>query len=245
MSNRRGCQPDNSIDSCKGVTDKAGMSFRHPLSILALAGGIVASLPALAANPCTSSIQEAERNHRIPPGLLQAMALLESGVNGQPYPWAISLSGRVVYAKSQDAAQKLLGERHASGRKNLYAGCLQLSVKYHRANFGSISDMLTPQRNVSYAARYLAGHYEDYGDWPAAVRRYNGGNPRQAAAYYCRVWRILGEIKPETAREIDNGRCGGPRAEIARWPEPAPPPEPAPEQPAQLPTEPSLDGLRG
>jgi hypothetical protein len=249
MSSSEGCQANYSIDSCIPVTDKAGMRFRQTLSLLALAGGTIASLPALAeSNPCTASIQQAERSHRIPAGLLQAMALLESGVNGQPYPWAINLGGRVVYAKSQDAAQKMLGERHANGRKNLYAGCLQLSVKYHRANFGSLSDMLTPQRNVSYAARYLAGHFEDYGDWPAAVRRYNGGNARQAAAYYCRVWRILGDIKPETAREIDNGRCGGPRLEVARWPEPQPDPEPEvapwPQQPAQLPAEPSPPDTR-
>jgi hypothetical protein len=225
------------------------MRFRRlvPFLALALLGGT--SLPALAGpNPCTASIREAERNHRIPPGLLQAMALLESGVNGQPYPWAINVGGRVIYAKSQDQAQKVLGERQASGRKNLYAGCLQLSVKHHRANFGSIGDMLTPQRNVSYAARYLAGHYEDYGDWPAAVRRYNGGRPRQAAAYYCKVWRILGEIRPESAREIDNGRCGtGPGAEVARtvdWPtEPASPASPS-VPPAAAPPEPVAIGLR-
>ena len=204
------CQANNVIDSCSNDTEKAGMSFRRSLRVLAVActAALAPAVAAAGSNPCTASIAQAESKHNIPPGLLQAMALLESGLNGQPYPWALNLSGRVVYASNQDAAQKMLGDRQAAGRKNLYAGCLQLSVRHHRGSFASLGDMLTPQRNVGYAARYLAGHYLDYGDWQAAVRRYNGGKPRQSAAYFCRVWRILVEIRPETARELDSGTCG-------------------------------------
>jgi soluble lytic murein transglycosylase-like protein len=102
----------------------------------------------------------------------------------------------------------LLGARKAMGRRNLYAGCLQLSVFHHGGAFSSLGELLLPQRNVAYAARYLTGHYEELGDWQAAVRRYNGGKPRQTAAYFCRVLGILAGIKPETARELDTGQCG-------------------------------------
>lgn len=202
-------------------------------------------------NPCTQAIADAERRFGIPEGLLQAMSVHESGVNGQPYPWALNLGGRVVYASTQDKAQKILDERRAKGRKNLYAGCMQLSVFHHGGNFRSLGDMLQPQRNVSYAARYLAAHFEDYGDWEAAVRRYQGGKARQSAAYFCKVLRLLGDRRPESAHEIDNGRCGAlptvakitasePAAEVEEAaPPPAiavvPVPEPAAVSPEQTP----------
>jgi soluble lytic murein transglycosylase-like protein len=187
------------------------MFGRSLLAPIVLAVGLLASAGAAAApNLCTPSIVEAERAYGIPEGLLLAMAVQESGVNGRPHPWALNLGGRVVYASSIDAAQRILGERRAKGRKNLYAGCMQLSVFHHGGAFGSLRDLLQPQRNVAYAARYLAGHYEDYGDWQAAVRRYQGGKARQSAAYLCRVLRTLAEIRPETARRLDTGRCGPP-----------------------------------
>jgi hypothetical protein len=187
------------------------MILTRTTAVLALALAIL--LPGIAAasqNPCTASIVGAEKANGIPTGLLQAMAVLESGVNGQPYPWALNLSGQVVYAGNLDAAQRLLGARKAKGRKNLYAGCLQLSVFHHGGAFSSLGELLLPQRNVAYAARYLAGHYQDLGDWESAVRRYNGGKPRQTAAYFCRVMGILARIRPETARQIDTGQCGRP-----------------------------------
>ena len=169
-----------------------------------LAPGIAAAGP----NLCTVNIAGAERAQGIPEGLLQAISVTESGLNGQPYPWALNLGGRVVYASTHDAAKKILGDRSAKGRKNLYAGCMQLSVKYHGGAFASLGDLLLPQRNVAYAAKYLASHHEDLGDWQSAVLRYHGGKARHSAAYFCRVWRKLAEIKPQTARLLDNRRCG-------------------------------------
>jgi len=193
-----------------------------------LATAVALLLPATAVagpNLCVVSAAEAERSFGIPEGLLQAMAIHESGVNGKPYPWALNLGGRVVYAGNLDAAQKILGERRAKGRKNLYAGCMQLSVYYHGSAFGSLRDLLQPKGNVSYAAKYLASHYEDYSSWEAAVRRYQGGKSRQSAAYFCKVLRVLKDIKPRTARELDNGRCG-PMPLIAETPGIAETPEP-------------------
>ncbi len=194
------------------------MAFSRLATQVLTAAALLSPGMALAGpNPCTQAIAEAERRFGIPPGLLQAMSIHESGVNGQPYPWALNLGGRVIYASTQDKAQKILDERRAKGRKNLYAGCMQLSVFHHSSNFRSLGDMLQPQRNVAYAAKYLAAHFEEYGDWQGAVRRYQGGKARQSAAYFCKVWRLLGDRNPESAREIDNGRCG-PMSSVASLP---------------------------
>ena len=185
------------------------MVIKRALIHLAFGAALLAPGFALAGpNPCTVNIAEAERTLGIPDGLMQAISVTESGFNGKPYPWALKLGGRVGYASNLDAAKKILGDRSAKGKKNLYAGCMQLSVKYHGNAFASLGDLLQPQRNVAYAAKYLASHHEDLGDWEAAVRRYHGGKPRQSVAYFCRVWRTLAEIKPQTARLLDNRRCG-------------------------------------
>ena len=185
------------------------MVIKRALIRFALGAALLAPGAALAGpNLCTGHLAEAERARGLHEGLLQAISVTESGFNGQPYPWALNLGGRVVYARTHDAAKKILGDRSANGRKNLYAGCMQLSVKYHGGAFASLGDLLLPQRNVAYAARYLASHHEDLGDWQAAVRRYHGGKPRQSVAYFCRVWRKLAEIRPQTARLLDAGRCG-------------------------------------
>ena len=205
------------------------MDFSRLFIRLATAAALLLPAAAIAGpNPCTASVAEAERIFGIPEGLLQAMAINESGMKGQPYPWALNVGGRVVYAGNLDAAQKILDERRAKGRKNLFAGCMQLSVHHHGNAFGSLRDLLQPKRNVAYAAKYLASHFEDYSDWELAVRRYQGGKSRQSAAYFCKVLRILRDIKPRTARELDNGRCG-PMPSIAETPaEPAVIPASAP-----------------
>lgn len=218
------------------------MAFSRLAAQVLVAAALLSPGVALAGpNPCTQAISEAERRFGIPEGLLQAMSVHESGVNGQPYPWALNLGGRVVYATTQDKAQKILDERRAKGRKNLYAGCMQLSVFHHGGNFRSLGDMLQPQRNVGYAAKYLAAHFEDYGDWEAAVRRYQGGKARQSAAYFCKVLRLLGDRRPESAHEIDNGRCGPMPAvaKAAALEEPAAAPEEFPPAIATVPAEPA------
>lgn len=186
--------------------------IRFAFGAALLAPGMAVAAP----NLCTVNIAEAERVRGIPEGLLQAISITESGFNGQPYPWALNLGGRVVYASTLDAAKKILGDRRAKGRKNLYAGCMQLSVKYHGGAFVSLGDLLQPRGNVGYAAKYLASHFEDLGDWQAAIRRYHGGKPRQSEAYLCRVWRTLTAIRPATARLLHTGRCGAaPESEAA------------------------------
>jgi hypothetical protein len=177
------------------------------LFLLALGFGILAGTPA-AANPCTSAIDMAEREYAIPPRLLLAIAITESGVNGIPYPWTVHVAGRAFYAPSQAAATRYLRDKKGKLRTNAFAGCMQLSVRYHRANFDAPEQMLNPESNVDYAARFLASLKADYETWAAAILRYYGGKPRASEAYLCRVWRTLGLLEPASLRLIETTRCG-------------------------------------
>jgi hypothetical protein len=160
------------------------------------------------ANACTSAIDSAEHRYGIPPRLLLAVAITESGVNGIPYPWTVHLAGRAIYAPSQAAASRYLRDAKGRVRPNVFAGCMQLSVRYHRANFAQPEHMLEPAQNVGYAARFLASLKQDWGTWAEAVSHYQGGKPRQQLAYLCKVWRTLSALEPASLRELETARCG-------------------------------------
>ncbi|MBI1779747.1 MAG: transglycosylase SLT domain-containing protein [Proteobacteria bacterium] len=175
-------------------------------AVLFLIAGLVSG--SAFANPCTSAIDAAERQYGIPSRLLLAIAITESGVNGIPHPWTVHVAGRAIYASSQAAAGKYLRDAKGRLRANAFAGCMQLSVRYHRANFPSPEQMLNPGANVAYAARFLTLFKEDYGTWGQAIVHYQGGKPRQQLAYLCRVWRTLAALEPTSLRELETTRCG-------------------------------------
>ena len=177
------------------------------LTLLALGLGIFAAGQAFA-NPCTSAIDSAEREYGIPSRLLLSIAITESGVNGVPHPWTVHVAGRAFYAPNQAAATRHLRDNKGRLKANAFAGCMQLSVKYHRANFDAPEQMLNPGQNVDYAARFLASLKADYGTWAAAILHYQGGKPRQQQVYLCRIWRTLTVLEPASLRQLETTRCG-------------------------------------
>jgi hypothetical protein len=177
------------------------------LGVLAFAATVFGAGSAFA-NACTSAIDSAERRYNIPPRLLLSVAITESGVNGIPYPWTVHMAGRAIYAPNQATASRYLRDAKGKVRNNVFAGCMQLSVKYHKANFGAPEHMLEPSQNVGYAARFLASLKEDWGSWAEAVQHYQGGKPRQQVAYLCKVWRTLSALEPASLRELETTRCG-------------------------------------
>jgi hypothetical protein len=182
---------------------------------LGTGGGALAA----STSPCLGPAIAAERHHPMPAGLLQAIAVVESGVNGRPHPWALNVNGRVIYANSRETAQRHLKDKQGRIRGRIFAGCMQLSVKHHRMYFASVEQIFDPRENVARAARYLAQHYEESGDWARAIRRYNGGTPRRQAAYLCKVLSALIAIEPRSALTIERSRCG--RLGLDPWPPPS------------------------
>ena len=181
---------------------------------LILGFGLVhgASRPALASdNDCHTNTSTVERQLHIPNGLLLAIALVESGVDGVPQPNALSFGMRSVVAHSRsEAVQRLRGHRNA------FVGCMQLSLRYHKAAFQSLDKMMDPRANISYAGRMLVRLRNDTGSWSRAVARYQGGSQQQSHAYVCRVWNHLAELDWNSAKTLEPRRCGEmPTPEIA------------------------------
>ena len=121
-------------------------------------------------------IAEQEELNKIPSGLLLAIATVESGSE----PYALNIQGKSVIGRNKTEAVNLIHEALAKGITNIDVGVMQLNIRWHQENFGSIEEMLDPKKNIEYAASFLLTLYKKYGDWHKAVRFYHSST----AEYY-------------------------------------------------------------
>ena len=131
---------------------------------------------ALVKNQIRQLIAEQEERNKIPSGLLLAIATIESGSE----PYALNIQGKTVIRKNKREAAALIHGALAEGITNIDIGVMQLNIRWHRENFGSIEEMLDPKKNIEYAASFLLTLYKKYGDWHKAVRFYHSST----AEYY-------------------------------------------------------------
>lgn len=136
------------------------------------------------AQVCRRYVTEAEEQHRIPRGLLHAIAITESAYN----PLALNIEGRSVEVPSVDQALLRVRRAQNKGIQNVSIGCMQILVKYHVHRVGTTRELIEPHINVAYGARYLRELYEQTGDWWRAVARYHTGDAVKQVSYLCRVY---------------------------------------------------------
>ncbi|MFN6956190.1 MAG: transglycosylase SLT domain-containing protein [Acetobacteraceae bacterium] len=153
---------------------------------------------------CLAAVRDAEARHGLPQGLLVAVALAESGLHAH----ALNIGGIAHYPARAEEARRLLAD--APPEASVMVGCLQVNARVHAR---SLDWALDPPRAADWAARYLLRHRAEFGDWVAAVARWNGGTTLQRQRLVCRVAAILAEIAPETDA-MRGATC--PPAELAR-----------------------------
>lgn len=160
-------------------------------------GGMASSAP-----DCEALAEVAARAEGIPPGLLTAIARVESGKRvgtaTQAWPWTLNQGGAGSYhATRQDALDALAGAL-ATGRTNVDVGCMQLNWRWHAAAFPDAATMIEPAANTSYAARFLRGLHDRHGDWDTAIAHYHSADPARGAAYAQKVDRVLAGLGAQT-----------------------------------------------
>lgn len=154
---------------------------------------------------CLANAAEAERDLGIPNGLLQSLAMVESGQDDNPF--AISVHGRAIVARDSKAAAKLLRDRKGKYHSNTYVGCMQLSLDAHRTAFASPEQIVDPKQNVYYAAKILTRLHNEEGNWRHALIRYNGATVSTASNYLCKVWNHLSSVDQQSAQLIESASC--------------------------------------
>lgn len=141
---------------------------------------------------CEFYIRQAEKQYGIPPYLLHAISLTESGRGGRPNPFAMNVGGRAYSASDTDDMVRVANANW--GVQNVDVGCMQISLKHHASKFYDWKTLLNPQYNVEYAAYYLTQLKRELGTWTRAVGAYHSRTQWRGANYVCLVTRRWGQI---------------------------------------------------
>jgi len=136
---------------------------------------------------CEGAARRASAATGVPLPVLLAVALSESGrkTGGQfaPWPWVLNVEGVGAFYDTRDAALAAAQAAIASGRDSTDLGCFQVNFRWHGSAFASLADMLDPDRNAVYAARFLRELYAESGDWMTAAGHYHSRTPAHADRY--------------------------------------------------------------
>jgi len=143
---------------------------------------------------CDESIARAAQESTVPRAVLMKIARLESGrkVNKEfvSWPWTLNNGGKGYFLSSEADALDLLTKLSNSGKTNVDVGCMQLNIKWHAKYFSNFSEMLSPEHNTLYAAKYLEQLYKETGSWMKAVKYYHSRNPKYNERYYAKFSKL-------------------------------------------------------
>lgn len=157
------------------------------------------------AEVCVSLARAIERQEGIPPGLVEAVALAESGRwlprarQSRPWPWTVTSGSDTFYLASKEAALAQVRELRAAGRTNIDVGCMQVNLGYHGHAFRSLEQALEPAVNIAYAAGFLKRLRVRTRSWAQATARYHSGHPERGEAYRAKVYRLWSQVRPDIA----------------------------------------------
>ena len=175
------------------------------VAALAAALSAFAPLPARAeedpdAALCERAIVNGARRAGVPPEVLQAVALTETGRKSggrmRPCPWAINREGKGYWFKSREEALAFAEDSVRQGRKSFDVGCVQINYRWHGHAFPSLNDMFDPEWTATYAGQFLRTLYEERGDWSAAAGAYHSLTEDKAAIYRKRFDQIFAGLEP-------------------------------------------------
>lgn len=141
---------------------------------------------------CRTAAGKIERARNLPPALLQAMTLVETGRRGPDgahtaWPWTINAGGRGYHFASKREAVWAVRRLMADGVQSIDVGCMQVNLRYHPRAFTSLEEAFDPMANMAYAASFLSALHARHGDWRAATARYHSYNPALREKYAARV----------------------------------------------------------
>jgi soluble lytic murein transglycosylase-like protein len=168
---------------------------------------------ASAENPsaiCEQHLFTAAEAEGVPPGLLYAVALTESGNGGVLSPFAINVEGTTVASVSKAEAMQAYELARLEGKRLIDVGCMQVNVYFHRDGFNTLDEMFEPLANITYAAKFLKALHAKHGSWTQAVARYHAGPKNKPAQkrYVCKVLSHLVAMKFGAWTDESRALCG-------------------------------------
>jgi Transglycosylase SLT domain len=185
---------------------------------------VAAASPAGADDLCGDLARAAERREGIPSGLVQAVALAESGRwlagmrQGRAWPWTVTSFDESYYLESKEAAIEKVRELKARGRSNIDVGCMQVNLGHHGHAFASLEQALDPAANVAYGAGFLRRLHTETRSWSSATAQYHTRDPARGEAYRAKVFRLWQGVSPGM-QAIETVQLAGARQPEGEMPE--------------------------
>ena len=163
---------------------------------------------AIESKVCQNLAEKFSREFKIPNKLLSSISIVESGTIKEnklvSWPWTLNVDGEAKYFNTKDETINFL-ESNLKKFKNIDVGCMQISTKYHLQKFNNISELINPENNVKYAAKYLRKLFHTHKTWNEAISRYHSSNPSRKKSYLSKVhffWKKLRETRtPEITKQ--------------------------------------------
>jgi Transglycosylase SLT domain len=146
----------------------------------------------IAADPaalCETAVATAEAAGHLPPRLLHAISLVESGRADartgtvHAWPWTINAEGEGRFFETQQQAIAAVAALQARGVQSIDVGCMQINLMYHPHAFATLQDAFDPRSNAAYAARFLNTLFAEAHDWSHAIAAYHSETPTLGEAY--------------------------------------------------------------
>lgn len=157
---------------------------------------------------CLAEAAAAERSARVPPGLVRAIALAESGRwdsaarRSYAWPWTVTSGDQSWYLASKAEAVAHVRELQRSGRRNIDVGCMQINLHWHPDAFASLEEAFDPRRNVAYGVEFLKSLRSELRSWGRAVARYHTADEARGDAYRERVTALWTKQRLLRAEEL-------------------------------------------
>ncbi|MDP4725559.1 MAG: lytic transglycosylase domain-containing protein [Pseudomonadota bacterium] len=149
---------------------------------------------------CDIYIRQQESFYNIPPHLLKAVSLVESGRTIKPgqrvsWPWTINVNGRGYVYESKQQAINAVRKFQGQGENSIDVGCMQVNLKHHPTAFRHLEDAFDPQLNVAYAAQFLNNLKRQLGSWRMAVAHYHSASPQFHYPYREKIQKQWGTLR--------------------------------------------------
>ena len=174
-----------------------------------------------AVNLCKKNIDRIEKDLILPPGLLEAIALTESGRRHKEtrqfvaWPWTLNVDGKPEYHQTKTDAVKALEGHLRNGITNIDVGCMQINYRHHGSQFKSPAYMLDPRRNVVYAGHFLNQLNQRFQSWTKSIGFYHSATLKYQVPYRKKVYKLWRQI--QTNQTLFAGKPFGTNSEKPRW----------------------------
>ncbi|MFO1210952.1 MAG: hypothetical protein U1E40_17320, partial [Amaricoccus sp.] len=183
------------------MTPRSGVGLGLAAALALGAGAALAQAPEPdPSDLCERAIVDGARRGGVPPEVLHAVALTETGRHRdgrmRAWPWAVNREGKGYWFDTREEALAFAQKSLEEGRPSFDVGCVQINYRWHGHAFPSLEAMFDPEWTATYAAQFLRTLYEERGSWSEAAGAYHSLEPEEAAPYRARFDRLLADMDP-------------------------------------------------